>query len=71
MEPAMTDQPRVPDPETAKRLLVNLRRTHLEMEEFNLEIAEITTRLEHNIRQQRLKRVRQSQACFDSRITGL
>lgn len=67
----MTDQPRVPDPETAKRLLVNLRRTHLEMEEFNLEIEEITTRLEHNIRQQRLKRVRQSQACFDSRITGL
>lgn len=56
----MTNKPRIPDPETAKRLLANLRRTHLEMEEFNQELAEINARLEHDIRQQRLQRVRRS-----------
>ncbi len=54
----MTKQPRIPDPETSKRLLANLRQTHWEMEEFNLELAEINAQLERNIRQQRLKRLR-------------
>jgi hypothetical protein len=49
MESAMTNQPQVPDPETAKHLLANLRRTHLEMEEFNLELEEITAKIEHDI----------------------
>lgn len=56
----MTKQPRIPDPETSKRLLANLRRTRLEMAEFNLELAEINARLEQELRQQRLKRVRRS-----------
>ncbi len=51
-------QPSLPDPETAKRLLKNLRKTHREMEEFNLELAEINAQLERDIRQQRLKRLR-------------
>lgn len=50
----MTDKPRVPDPETSKRLLANLRQTRLEMQEFNLELDEINAKLEHDIRQQRL-----------------
>ena len=54
----MTKQPRIPDPETSKRLLANLRRTRLEMEEFNLELAQINARLQHELHQQRLKRVR-------------
>ncbi|MBW4618964.1 MAG: hypothetical protein KME17_06355 [Cyanosarcina radialis HA8281-LM2] len=54
----MTEPPRIPDPETAKRLLNNLRRTHIEMEEFNLELEKITAQLEHDIRQQSLRRVR-------------
>jgi hypothetical protein len=58
MEPVMTEPPRIPDPETAKRLLNNLRRTHIEMEEFNLELEQITAKLERDIRQQSLKRVR-------------
>lgn len=56
----MTKQPRIPDPETSKRLLANLRRTRLEMEEFNLELAQINARLEHELHQQRLKRVRRT-----------
>lgn len=56
----MTKQPRIPDPETSKRLLANLRRTRLEMEEFNLELAEINAKLEEHVRQQRLKRLRRS-----------
>ena len=54
----MTNQPQVPDPETAKYLLANLRRTHLKMEGFNLELEEITAKIEHNIQQKRLARVR-------------
>lgn len=55
----MSQQPRVPDPETSRRLLVNLRRTRLELAETNLELAEINAKIEHDIRQQRLARVRQ------------
>jgi hypothetical protein len=57
MESAMTQQPHIPDPETVKRLLANLRQTHREMEEFNLELAEINAQLEQQLRQQRLKRL--------------
>lgn len=56
----MTKQPRIPDPETSKRLLANLRRTRLEMAEFNLELAQISAMLEHELAEQRLKRVRRS-----------
>ena len=56
----MIKQPRIPDPETSKRLLANLRKTHLEMQEFNEELAEINARLAQYISQQRLQRVRRS-----------
>lgn len=56
----MTKQPRIPDPKTSKRLLANLRKTHLEMQEFNEELAEINARLAQYISQQRLQRVRRS-----------
>ncbi|MFB2920040.1 hypothetical protein [Aerosakkonema funiforme] len=56
----MTKQPRIPDPETSKRLLANLRKTHLEMQEFNEELAEINARLAQYISQRRLQRVRRS-----------
>lgn len=52
----MNQQPRIPDPQTAKRLLANLHRTHLEMEEFNLELAEINAKLEDINRQKRRSR---------------
>jgi len=56
----MSKQSRVPDPETAKRLLADLRRTHLEMKQFNLEIAEINAKIEEINRNKRLLRLAQS-----------
>lgn len=55
----MTSKPRIPDPETAKRLVANLRRSRLAMEEATLELEELTARLEHDIRQKRLARLKQ------------
>ncbi|MCP2728582.1 hypothetical protein [Limnofasciculus baicalensis] len=49
----MTTQPRIPDPETAKRLLANLRRSRLAMEAATLELEDITMRLENDNRQYR------------------
>ena len=57
----MTNQPRIPDPETSRRLLANLRRSRLELAESNLELAEVSALLENEIRQQKLRRVRRSQ----------
>jgi hypothetical protein len=60
MELAMTKQLRIPDPETSKRLLTNLRRTRLELGEVNQELAEINAMLAQYISQQQLQRVRRS-----------
>jgi hypothetical protein len=60
----MSDQPRIPNPETAKRLLANLRQTHLEMCEFNRELDTITARIEHDIQRQRLSRMGRSHVSF-------
>jgi hypothetical protein len=56
----MTRQPRIPDPETAKRLLANLRRSRLAMEAATLELEDITMQLENDSRQRRLVRLRQA-----------
>ncbi|MGB3263396.1 MAG: hypothetical protein WBA89_05510 [Microcoleus sp.] len=56
----MNKQPRIPDPETSKRLLANLRRTRLEVQEVNLELGEINAMLAEQQRLQRLNRVRRS-----------
>jgi hypothetical protein len=60
----MSDQPRIPNPETAKRLLANLRQTHLEMCEFNRELDEITARVEQDLQRQRLSRMGRSHVSF-------
>lgn len=56
----MNTSPKIPDPETYQRLLTNLRQTRLEMEEFNLELAEINSLLAEQLRNQRLNRVQNS-----------
>ncbi|NJK73028.1 MAG: hypothetical protein HC942_01225 [Microcoleus sp. SU_5_6] len=56
----MTNQPRIPDPETAKRLLANLRRSRLAMEAATLELEDITMQLEKDSRQRRLVYLRQA-----------
>jgi hypothetical protein len=63
----MSREPRIPDLETRKRLLKNLRQTRLEMAQFSLEMDEIIARLEQHNRQQRLKRLQQSQGFNQSR----
>jgi len=54
----MTSQPHIPDPETAKRLLANLRRSRLAMEAATLELEDITMQLENSSRQRRLLRLK-------------
>jgi hypothetical protein len=56
----MKNQPQIPNPETSKRLLNNLRRTRLEVREISLELAEINAKLADDIRQKQLDRVRKT-----------
>ena len=56
----MNKQPHIPDPETSKRLLANLRRSRMGVQEVNLELGEINAMLAEQLREQRLKRVRRS-----------
>ncbi|MDF0556879.1 hypothetical protein [Kamptonema sp. UHCC 0994] len=56
----MNKQPHIPAPETSKRLLANLRRSRMEVQEVNLELGEINAMLAEQLREQRLKRVRRS-----------
>ena len=56
----MKNQPQIPSSETSKRLLNNLRRTRLEVREISLELAEINAKLEDDIRQKQLDRVRKT-----------
>ncbi|OKH36659.1 hypothetical protein NIES2119_16670 [[Phormidium ambiguum] IAM M-71] len=53
----MTNQPRIPDPETRARLLRSLRQTRLELEEFGLQLEEVIAGLEKQIREQKLQRI--------------
>lgn len=55
----MNNQLRVPSPETAQRLLANLRRSRLALETATLELEEITLQLEKDTRQKRLQRLQQ------------
>ncbi|OKH35979.1 hypothetical protein NIES2119_18440 [[Phormidium ambiguum] IAM M-71] len=56
----MNNQPHIPDAETAKRLLANLRRSRLAMEAATLELENLTMQLENDNRQRRLVRLKQA-----------
>jgi hypothetical protein len=56
----MTDQPLMPNPSVDQRLLGNLRRARLEMEELGLQFDEVLARFDEEIRQQKLKRIQKS-----------
>jgi hypothetical protein len=56
----MTDQPLMPNPSVDQRLLSNLRRARLEMEELGLQFDEVLARFDEEIRQQKLKRIQKS-----------
>jgi hypothetical protein len=52
----MSNEPSMPDSVVEQRLLGNLRRARLEMEEVGLQLDEVIARFDEEIRQQRLKR---------------
>jgi hypothetical protein len=56
----MTDQPLMPSPSIDQRLLSNLRRARLEIEELRLQFDEVLARFDEEIRQQKLKRIQKS-----------
>jgi hypothetical protein len=56
----MTNQPSMPDPSVDQRLLGNLRRSSLEMEELGLQFDELIAKLDEGIRQQKFNRVKKS-----------
>ncbi|WP_181280694.1 hypothetical protein [Aphanothece hegewaldii] len=47
----------IPDPCVDKKLLANLRHARLEMEEIGLQLEEVITKFDEQIRQQKLKRI--------------
>lgn len=55
----------MPNPSVDQRLLGNLRRACLEMEELGLQFDEVLARFDEEIRQQRLKRIQQSLSLFN------
>jgi hypothetical protein len=61
----MKNQPSMPNPSVDQRLLGNLRRACLEIEELGLQFDEVLARFDEEIRQQRLKRIQQSLSLFN------
>jgi hypothetical protein len=55
----MTDQP-MPNLSVDQRLLGNLRRACLEMEEVGLQLDEVLAKFDEKIRQQKFKRIQKS-----------
>jgi hypothetical protein len=61
----MTNQPIMPNSSVDQRLLGNLRRARLEMEEVGLQFEEVLAKFDEEIRQQRLKRIQKSLSLFN------
>jgi glutathione S-transferase len=61
----MTNQPMMPNSSVDQRLLGNLRRARLEMEELGLQFEEVLAKFDEEIRQQRLKRIQKSLSLFN------
>jgi hypothetical protein len=66
MEFMMDKKPRIPDTETSKRLLNNLRRARLELDEANLQLEDVSAMFEQELREQKLKRVKQKLSAIDA-----
>jgi hypothetical protein len=54
----MMDRPLMPDSSVAQRLLGNLRRARLEMEEVALQFDEVLAKFDAEIRKQKSKRIK-------------
>ena len=64
----MTNQP-LPDPSVDQRLISNLRRSRLQMEELGLQLDAVLARFDQEIRQQRIKRVQHSLTSLNPPLT--
>ncbi len=67
----MTDQPLMPNPSVDQRLLSNLRRARLEIEELGLQFDEVLARFDEEIRQQKLNRIQKSLSLLNERPFSL
>ncbi len=57
----MSKQSFIPNPETRKRLVTNLRKTRLDLQDFGLQLEELLAGVEKEIREQKLKRLQKNQ----------
>jgi hypothetical protein len=67
----MTDQPFMPNPSVDQRLLGNLRRARLEIEELGLQFDEVLARFDEKIRQQKLMRIQKSLSLVNKQPSSL
>ncbi len=58
----------IPNLETRKRLVNNLRQTRLELQDFGLQLEELLAGIEKEIREQKLKRLEKSRVQGDIKV---
>ncbi len=58
----MNQQSFIPNSETRKRLVTNLRHTRLDLQNFGLQLEELLASVEKEIREQKLKRLQKNQS---------
>jgi hypothetical protein len=56
----MSNKTSIPNQETRKRLVTNLRKSRLDLQEFGFELEELLASLEKEVREQKLKRLEQN-----------
>ena len=56
----MINRTSIPNQETRKRLVTNLRKSRLDLQEFGFELEELLASLEKEVREQKLKRLEQN-----------
>lgn len=59
MEFMMNEKPFIPNQETRKKLVSNLRQTRLDLQDFGLQLEELLAGIEKEIREQKAKRLEQ------------
>jgi hypothetical protein len=64
----MTNQPLMPNPSIDQRLLSNLRRARLEMEELDPQFDEVLTKFDEEIRKQTSTHTRRSISLMDKQL---
>ena len=60
----MNEELQIPNEETRQRLIANLHKTRLELQEFGFELEEIIAQIEKDIREQKLRRLRKIKTSF-------